>query len=94
MLGLIYSIVTPIFEAPDEVWHFNFARHVALGRGLPSLRDNDSGAYQEVGQPPLYYLVAGLVIAPFEPASTRAGWRCTIPALAIRRQAQSTTTRI
>ena len=26
--------------------------------------NNDSGAYQEVGQPPLYYLIAGLVTAP------------------------------
>ena len=64
LLGLVYTINIPIFEAPDEPWHFNYVRYVGEGRGLPSLQDNESGAYQEVGQPPLYYLIAGLVVAP------------------------------
>jgi len=63
LLGLIYTVIVPVFEAPDEPWHWSYIRYVAQGRGLPSLKDNDSGAYQEVGQPPLYYLVAGLVTA-------------------------------
>ena len=29
VLGLIYSVVVPLFEAPDEVWHFAFADHLA-----------------------------------------------------------------
>jgi len=70
-LGLIYSITVPVFESPDEPWHFNYVRYVAQGHGLPSMRDNDSGAYQEVGQPPLYYLVAGWVTAPFQPDDLR-----------------------
>jgi len=71
LLGLVYTTVTPIFEAPDEPWHFNYVRYVAEGRGLPSLRDNASGAYQEVGQPPLYYLVAGWIVAPVGEFSTQ-----------------------
>lgn len=63
-LGVIYTTTVPLFESPDEPWHFNYVRYVAQGRGLPSLSDNDSGAYQEVGQPPLYYLAAALVTAP------------------------------
>ncbi len=63
LLGLIYTVTVPVFEAPDEPWHFNYVRYVAQGRGLPSMLNNDSGAYQEVGQPPLYYLIAGLVTA-------------------------------
>jgi 4-amino-4-deoxy-L-arabinose transferase-like glycosyltransferase len=70
-LGLTYSVITPIFESPDEPWHFNYVRYVAQGHGLPSMRNNDSGAYQEVGQPPLYYLVAGWVTAPFQPDDLR-----------------------
>ena len=64
LLGLVYSVTVPLFEAPDEPWHFNYVLYVAQGHGLPSMLNNDSGAYQEVGQPPLYYLIAGLVTAP------------------------------
>jgi hypothetical protein len=64
VLGLVYSVTVPLFEAPDEPWHFNYVHYVAQGYGLPSMQNNDSGAYQEVGQPPLYYLIAGLVTAP------------------------------
>jgi len=70
-LGMIYTVTVPVFESPDEPWHFNYVRYVAQGRGLPSMRNNDSGAYQEVGQPPLYYLVAGWVTAPFQPDDMR-----------------------
>ncbi len=64
LLGLVYSATTPVFEAPDEVWHYNYIRYVAKGHGLPSLQDNEHGAYQEAAQPPLYYLIAALVTAP------------------------------
>ena len=70
-LGLIYTVTIPVFESPDEPWHFNYVRYVAQGHGLPSMRNNDSGAYQEVSQPPLYYLVAGWVTAPFQPDDLR-----------------------
>ena len=60
LLGLIYSITTPLFEAPDEVWHYAYVRYLVEERALPDLTDTDSGAYQEVAQPPLYYAVAAL----------------------------------
>ncbi|MGD1991562.1 MAG: glycosyltransferase family 39 protein [Anaerolineae bacterium] len=56
----LYSLATPIFEAPDEVWHYAYVRYLAEGHGLPALTDNESGANQEVAQPPLYYAVAAL----------------------------------
>jgi 4-amino-4-deoxy-L-arabinose transferase-like glycosyltransferase len=72
ILGLIYTVAIPVFESPDEPWHFNYIRYVAEGHGLPSLLNNDSGAYQEVGQPPLYYLIAALVTAPVRADDLRA----------------------
>ena len=58
-LGMLYSTVTPLFEAPDEQWHFAFVQHVATGRGLPVQIDPLTHlARQEGSQPPLYYLVA------------------------------------
>ncbi len=61
VIGLSYSLVTPVFEAPDEVWHYAYVRYLAEQRTLPSLTDDASGAHQEVAQPPLYYAVAALV---------------------------------
>ena len=61
-----HSVATPIFEAPDEVWHYAYVRWVAEGQGLPPLDSDVSGAYQEAAQPPLYYLVAALISAPFD----------------------------
>ncbi|MBC7228231.1 MAG: DUF2142 domain-containing protein [Thermoflexales bacterium] len=61
LLGLLYSAVTPVYEAPDEVWHDAYVRWVAAGNGLPPLDEDRSGAYQEAAQPPLYYLVAAAV---------------------------------
>ena len=60
-LSAVYSFVTPIFEAPDEVWHYAYVRYLAEEHALPALDDDRSGAYQEVAQPPLYYAVAALM---------------------------------
>jgi hypothetical protein len=61
LLALIYSWTTPLFEAPDEPWHYAYLRWLAEGHGLPRLDDDSSGANQEVAQPPLYYSIAALV---------------------------------
>jgi hypothetical protein len=64
LLGIVYSLTTPLFEAPDEPWHYAYVRWLAEGHGLPRLDDDASGAYQEVAQPPLYDAVAALVSSP------------------------------
>ena len=61
ILTALYNLFTPIFEAPDEVWHYAHLRWLAEGHGLPSLIDDRSGAYQEAAQPPLYYASAALL---------------------------------
>ena len=65
LLVLMHNAATPVFEAPDEVWHYAYVRWLVAGHGLPSMDDNASGANQEVAQPPLYYAVAALLSAPF-----------------------------
>lgn len=65
-LALLYNWATPLYEAPDEVWHDAYVRWLAQGNGLPSLSDDASGAGQEVAQPPLYYGVAALLRFPFD----------------------------
>jgi hypothetical protein len=68
LLTILYSLNTPLFEAPDEPWHYAYVRWLAEGHGLPRWDDDASGAYQEVAQPPLYYAVAALVSSPVDDA--------------------------
>ncbi len=57
-LALGYNAVVPLGEAPDEVSHYGYVRHVALRATLPAPQ---GAAFGEVFQPPLYYaLVAPL----------------------------------
>ena len=62
VLGTLYSVTTPAFEAGDELWHYPFVKHLADGKGLPILEPNAGGDRynQEGGQPPLYYTIGAL----------------------------------
>ena len=72
--GTIYSLVTPVFEAPDEIWHFNFIRVLATERALPEQPTEGKDMWlREAGQPLLYHLVSALLIAPLD-TSDFPGW--------------------
>ncbi len=73
VLGVIYSLVTPVFEAPDEIQHFFYAAHLADGNGLPRQDPAQPALWaQEGSQPPLYYALAALLIAPIDTADAEA----------------------
>jgi 4-amino-4-deoxy-L-arabinose transferase-like glycosyltransferase len=60
-LGITYSLITPIFEAPDEIYHYFFIKHLADGKGLPVQSPEGPGLWEQEGsQPPLYYLIGAL----------------------------------
>jgi 4-amino-4-deoxy-L-arabinose transferase-like glycosyltransferase len=63
LISAIYGVTTPIFEAPDELWHYRYIVHVAAGKGLPvqSTITENNVAQQEGSQPPLYYVLNALV---------------------------------
>src|SRR5688500_7256814 len=66
VLAVIYSVVTPIFEVSDELWHYPMVQYLATnGFSLPS-PSPDALWRQEGGQPPLYYLAAALLTAPID----------------------------
>ena len=64
-LGLIYNVTVPLFEAPDEQDHVEYADWLASGKGLPHLVA-DRGEVGEIWQPPLYYALVGALIAPID----------------------------
>ena len=60
VLGTVYSVVTPIFEASDELWHYPLVQWLSKGNPLPVQDPNNVGPWkQEASQPPLYYLLMG-----------------------------------
>jgi len=66
-LAVVYSIASPIFEPPDEVFHFPVIDHIARTGSLP-LQDPavETLWHQEGSQPPLYYLLSAPLILPVD----------------------------
>lgn len=75
-----YSIINPLFESPDELYHYPMVKTIADGNGLPVLDENTrSQPYrQEGGQPPLYYMLGALLTAPID-TSDMSGVRVINP---------------
>jgi len=71
LLAGLYSVVTPVFEAPDEIQHFYYVKHLLEQRRLPVQGPEGEGTWaQEGSQPPLYYLLAALLISPLDTSDT------------------------
>jgi 4-amino-4-deoxy-L-arabinose transferase-like glycosyltransferase len=65
LLAGLYSIVTPIFEASDEQWHYPMVKYIAdHGLTLPVQNPAYPGEWRQEGsQPPLYYLIGAVLTA-------------------------------
>lgn len=71
VLGIVYSVSLPVFEAPDEMWHYSYVRYLVRKHRLPPW-DVDSPVGQESSQPPLYYATAALATAWMDASSAEA----------------------
>lgn len=68
LLAAYYSVTIPIFESPDEVWHYNFIRDVAVNRGLPLVNPQIKQSFAHEGlQPPLYYVFGAFLVGWMDP---------------------------
>ncbi len=57
LLAVLYSVVCPLFESSDEMWHMALVVHLARGGDLPvQVAGQETPWRQEGSQPPLYYL--------------------------------------
>lgn len=65
VLALIYTCAVPLYESPDEIYHYAMIDEIARTGELPVQM---AGVYQpykqEASQPPLYYLIGALIVAP------------------------------
>ncbi|MBZ0305203.1 MAG: hypothetical protein K8I82_03960, partial [Anaerolineae bacterium] len=68
VLALVYNWASPLFENSDELFHFPFIRHLAENNLSLPVQDpaNIQEWHQEGSQPPLYHMMAALLIKPFD----------------------------
>ncbi|HEY8693625.1 MAG TPA: hypothetical protein VIR57_12905, partial [Chloroflexota bacterium] len=73
LLGVWYSVATPILEVSDEDTQEAVIWEIAAGHGLPVMQPTDPRHMlvpaQEAGQPPLSYLLAAVVTFWIHPPS-------------------------
>lgn len=60
LFAALYGVVTPLFEASDELWHYPMVQYIAThGFALPVQRAGVETTWRQEGsQPPLYYMMA------------------------------------
>ncbi len=65
VIGIIYSVTTPLFEASDELWHYPMVKYMAdNGLQLPPQDPVNRGPWRQEGsQPPLYYMLSAVLTA-------------------------------
>lgn len=78
VLGVYYSITTPIWEAPDETGHFGNVYYIAKHKKLPG-----PGTFYTWHQSPLYHIIAAQVISGVDMPNL-ADWTRPNPNAAIR----------
>lgn len=72
-LGVFYSVTTPLFETPDEPWHYRYVKRLADGQGLPPLAiSTDPWEQGEAHQPPLYYALGALLTGAIDTGPAEA----------------------
>ena len=62
ILAVAYGAITPIFESPDELWHYPYVWHVVRTWTLPVQDPSQDQLWEHEGsQPPAYYAGAALL---------------------------------
>lgn len=73
LITLAYSVVNPLFEAPDEHWHYFTAQYIKDHDALPFVTDPyDPWMAQEAAQPPLFYVLGAALITPINTTHARS----------------------
>jgi len=52
VLGTAYDVATPLFEKPDEIWHYPYVKYLADGQRFAGARPGPSPACDETGDHP------------------------------------------
>jgi len=60
LVGIVYALVTPVLEKPDEDGHYGYILYLREHCALPPLTFSD-GFPSEYKQPPLYYVLTSIL---------------------------------
>jgi len=75
LLATLYSVVTPIYEAPDEIGHFLYTKFIADHRALPVFEPVGEDQWIPEGrQLPLYYIVGALPVSLVDTSDADQLW--------------------
>src|SRR5271166_5905073 len=75
LILILWSFAVPIFEAPDEPLHWQYARYLNQTRSLPIY----GPTFREANSPPLYYaLIAPLAFETTLPPAMPEGDRAMV----------------
>jgi 4-amino-4-deoxy-L-arabinose transferase-like glycosyltransferase len=68
IIGTTYILLNPLWESPDEIHHFSMVQYLQANElELPSQEEGTIGLWQQEGnQPPLYYILGAILIAPID----------------------------
>src|SRR5512137_3095227 len=90
-LTLVYSLTVPLFEGPDEIWHYAFANHLASGGGLPVFDATQPATFLRNGaHPQVYYGLIVALIAPIDRSDFPAEFRFNLASPRITQGASGT----
>ena len=89
IVGVIYSLATPVLEASDEFKHYPYVQYVQTHRDLPVIdpkacREMPSECpwLQDGGQPPTYYILMAVATSWIDtsdlPDARRVNWNAFI----------------
>lgn len=65
IICMAYSMVIPIFNAPDEPFHFEYIQFLGQKKSLPDQTDETRAISTEGFKPPLYYLINAIFLNLF-----------------------------
>ncbi|MGD8804507.1 MAG: glycosyltransferase family 39 protein, partial [Chloroflexota bacterium] len=72
LLALASGALNPLFEAPDENWHYFTAQRIAETGRLPAVEEPpDPWMSQEAAQPPLYYVLGAALISSVDTSQAK-----------------------
>ena len=66
ILGGIYNISLPLYEAPDELAHFRYVNWMATEHRFPNVTTDLHTVGHEIGQAPLYYAILAPIAAAID----------------------------
>jgi len=74
LLAGLYSVVTPVYEAPDEIGHFTYIKYIADHRAFPVFTPGAKDWPVQGHQLPLYYIIGSVAISPLDTSDADQLW--------------------